>query len=245
MKRRYYLTFILFAVALSICLSVAAASFAQSLKGLVTAGASYDNILIGKSTESDVTAYYGADYKLINHNNYSFEIIYKNLGLSFYYCAADPNKEIFTVEIESPSEAETDKGIKLGESTFADVSRIYGDGTENYSEAEYDGIYFYSEEDNNEEDAEDARIEKKQPASDKEIAVESISEPLGERSDQSIIVLDGVDISEAEANKLLQAEKDQAELEKEKNRRKIVKRIELVENDGLRQCDSKFPESKK
>ena len=265
MKTRHRFTVLSFVTLLLIGALIGAVSLAQSLEGFVTEGVSYDSILIGKSTESDVIATYGKDYKLIKHGAYSYEMIYKNLGLSFYYCAADPDKEIFVVEIEPPSKAVTSKGIKLGESTFADVNELYGDGGDTYSEADYDGVYFYSGEDDEDEDSEDVRNQRLQPAVNKESTIESISEPLGERVDQSNIVLDGVDILEDtsfiidgqetssirqgkinSANSMDEEKSDgkdesenqsaQADENKDVNRRKIVKRIELVEMGGLRQC---------
>ena len=248
MKTRHRLTVLFFGTLLLIGALIGAVSLAQSLEGFVNEGVSYDSILIGKSTESDVIAVYGKDYKLINHKGYSYEMIYKNLGLSFYYCAADPNKEIFVVEIEPPSKAVTSKGIKLGESTFAEVAELYGDdGEKTYSESDYDGVYFYSDEDDEEEDSEDTRNQTPSTA---------IEEPLGERVDQSNIVLDGVDVAEKSedeeeirsddeeedksVNETTQENQRQADEEKQASRRKIVKRIELVEKGGLRQCGSKF-----
>jgi hypothetical protein len=252
MKTRHRLTVLFFGTLLLIGASIGAVSLAQSLEGFVNEGVSYDSILIGKSTENDVIATYGKDYKLINHKGYSYEMIYRNLGLSFYYCAADPNKEIFVIEIEPPSKAVTSKGIKLGESTFADVIELYGDGGETYSEADYDGVYFYSGEDDEDEDSEDARNQT-QPAVIDESKIERISEPLGERTDQSNIILDGKDISEdsssseekkseddeAPVDETVQTNQKQADEDENTNRRKIVKRIELIEKGGLRQCTEK------
>lgn len=51
-----------------------------------------DNIVVGRSTRSDVLAAYGEMHELINHNKYSYQMRYSDLGVSFYYCQADVEK---------------------------------------------------------------------------------------------------------------------------------------------------------
>ncbi len=225
-------------------------SIAQNLDGYIVEGERFDGITIGKSTADSVTAIYGGEYKLIDHKGYSYEMIYKNLGLSFYYCQADPNKEIFVVEIEPPSKVITSKGIILGKSTFDEVFRLYGETTESSMGFEYKGIVFHFEEDVTEEDQEDARNVQKNP--DKKVSdkkPENIGFMIdGSRGVESNFVVN--ELTENHSNQInirsdrtliLADDSEQKDIEKTKLRSKVVKRIELIENPELRQCDSKFP----
>lgn len=266
MQKKYFMVFAL-GVILFVFMMIGVKSLAQSLEGYVVEGESFDGILIGKSTADDVIATYGADYKLINHNNYSYEMIYKNLGLAFYYCQADPNKEIFVVGIEPPFRATTKSGIILGESTIADLFQIYGTTSATSSGFEYDGIYFDVEEKTSGEDQEDARIETQIVENPK---TEQSENPGGFIIDgasgaESTFVIDGQEVSNVrvgelnQANNLEENESNDVETEESENqtdetnennqeseddkalKAKVVKRIELIEKGGLRQCDSKFP----
>ncbi len=72
-------------------------------------GIGIENISVGTSTKNDVISRYGNDFKLINHGTYSSQIIYEKRGLSFFYCHADPNEEIFVITITKPYNAITSK----------------------------------------------------------------------------------------------------------------------------------------
>ena len=241
------------ALAAALSLGFVARAQENNLAPSVTEGESIDQIVIGSSTAGDVVARYGADYKLVKHKQYSYEMIYKNLGLAFYYCAADPNKEIFVVEVEPPSRAVTAKGVTLGESSLADVFRLYGGESEG-GDAEYDGISFFAEIDDSEEDGEDDRDAV--PAVNSAPPATKVEEATELRADLSNIGLDNNDVPQ---NSIRQSESEneetdeQNELETEtvatkpatanderKAKSKIVKRIELFEKGGLRQCDAKF-----
>lgn len=178
---------ILFVISVPVALS-------QKNKGLVVDGVSFENVLIGKSTMKDVIAQYGSNYQLEDLGGYSFELTYKALGLAFYGCQADPNKEIFDVTIIAPAKVRTSKGIVLGKTTLADVYRIYKkQGEKTFSDSDQEGIYFFiSEEDD----------------------VDEIYKPI-------------VTFPNLKAERLHNA--------------KVIKRIELVERSGARQCDSMFP----
>jgi len=109
-------------------------------------GVGIAGVTIGQSTMSDVVAAYGDKYKLIEHNEYSFEIRYADLGLAFWYCRKDREKKIFCIEVKSPCFGVTSKGLVIGESTTADVVRIYGEPEANFGGAyQYKGIQFYYE----------------------------------------------------------------------------------------------------
>lgn len=219
-NKRYLLTILFFGVIFLICVSIN--SSAQSLKGVVNDGKSLDSLIIGKSTMDDVIAAYGNDYKLIKHKEYSYEMLYKNLGLSFYSCQADPNKEIFVIEMQSPFKAITGKGLKLGESTFADIYKIYDIRQKNRSALAFSGISFYAREENKEE-----------PEDQSGQRLRAVS--------RSSVSWNGEDTSNnADNDETAESGKKQADEVKEA-KYLILKRIELVEKGGLRQCDSVFP----
>lgn len=114
----------------------------------ITEGVGISGILIGKSTASDVVSTFGNKYTVNTHNEYSREIEYTDLGLSFYYCLKDKQKRIFLVEVHHGT---TSKGIIIGQSTLKDVHDLYGkeDGTGNCDSGscvyEYKGVQFYVE----------------------------------------------------------------------------------------------------
>jgi hypothetical protein len=269
---RNYLTTLFFGLTLAICACVGVVSFAQTQMAEVIEGERLGNIKIGKSTAGDVESVYGTNYKLVNHNKYSFEMIYKDLGLSFYYCQADPNKEIFVVEMEAPFKAVTKSGIVLGESTFADIYRIYGGGGSTYSEADYKGIYFYTEEDTDGDELEDARS---QPQTEDATEVADEAETEEAEIDEKEITNfnrdnaeaeEGDEVEKPEAEEIVETEEteetvdngldtvtqadiiaDDANRETESDKEaksKIVRRFELVEESGLRQCSELFRKRK-
>ena len=98
---------------------------ASSAQNLVQEGQGLGNISVGISTRDDVISHYGEDFKLIEHGKYSHQVVYEKLGLSFYYCYADPKQEIFIIKVKKPYEAITGKGIVLG-SLREDVIEAYG-----------------------------------------------------------------------------------------------------------------------
>lgn len=90
------------------------------------AGVGIAGVTVGKSSLTDVVAFYGEDYKLIVHKKYSYEARYPN-GLAFWFCRDDRARTIFSLRVSSPYLGITDKGVAVGESTLADVFRLYGE----------------------------------------------------------------------------------------------------------------------
>ncbi len=133
---------------LACCLRGAPARTSSQHSGVALEGIGIDTIRIGTSSKKDVIALYGEDFKLIAHNQYSYEMVYKS-GISFYYCYKDTSEKIFLVKIEPHSKVSTSKGIVGGESTLADVFNVYGkidvSTTADYEilAAEYDGVHFF------------------------------------------------------------------------------------------------------
>lgn len=133
-----------FIVSFICCVSfVSAKAQAYGEEGVGIAG-----VTVGKSSLSDVVAMYGEDYKIIEHNKYSYEARYSN-GLSFWYCYADTDKRIVGLKVAPPYTGITSKGIVVGESTVEDVFRIYGESDPSSTVNKdtlgfrYNGIYFY------------------------------------------------------------------------------------------------------
>jgi hypothetical protein len=93
---------------------------------VIIEGLGVGGIIVGNSRMSDVVLAYGEGFKLVQHNKYSYEAKYNDLGLSFYYCYSDEEKKIFTIKIKPPFHGSTNKGIIVGESTLQDVFDLYG-----------------------------------------------------------------------------------------------------------------------
>ena len=89
-------------------------------------GKGINGVTIGQTTAAEVTKKFGKDHQLIAYPNYSSQIKYEKLGISFYYCLADQKQKIFSIEFRKPYAVKTSKGIILGKSKVNDVFRIYG-----------------------------------------------------------------------------------------------------------------------
>ncbi|WP_299335268.1 hypothetical protein [uncultured Psychroserpens sp.] len=120
---------------------------------IITEGKGIDSFHINTINATDVKHKLGKDYDLIKHKDYSFQIVYKNLGMSFYYMQNDPEEQIFLISFKSPFNGKTSKNIVLNKSTMIDVVNAYGkpewftcNGCDTWK-AEYDGIYFEVERD--------------------------------------------------------------------------------------------------
>lgn len=110
------------------------------------------DVELGKVTASDVFKKYDSDYKVINHNDYSMELKYEDLGISFYYLLKNKDKKIFSIHVKKPFLGKTPEGIVLGESTIKETINKYGkakwrscSGSSDFWCAEYPGILFYIE----------------------------------------------------------------------------------------------------
>lgn len=123
----------------------------QQKLNVVREGVGIEGIVVGKSTMDDVVKKFGKDYKWTAHKKYSFSMSYPNLGLTFYMCQADKRKQIFDIEIRRPYRAKTSRGIILGQSTVADIYKIYGKsrgggggtGAASDEDLEFRGVSFF------------------------------------------------------------------------------------------------------
>lgn len=275
LAQRLFLGVLTVAAVVSVAAWFVPGSNAQGTEYLVVEGERMDGIRIGKSNSEDVIRAYGDNFKLLDHNSYSYEMLYRDLGLSFYYCQNDPNREIFVVEIEAPARARTAKGIVLGESTMADVREAYGDWDETSAGFEYEdaGIYFDVREDTDGDEGDDARYviktekptrettELPPPAENRNVVVdpEALRALVSNRNETERGTISRVEvptpspsteeIAEPEAPDEDEPEKETPEIEEapqtvnksDEDRYRVVRRFELIEKGGLRQCDSKFP----
>ncbi len=98
-------------------------SYPKETKQII-AGRGFDNYQIGVTSIQTIINDYGKDFKKIEHNGYSTELIYENLGLSFSY-HPEVSDTIFAIEFFHPFSGITDKGIILNISTMADVEIIH------------------------------------------------------------------------------------------------------------------------
>ena len=238
--------------AIALLIVFAANGAAQQSESILLEGKALDSIRIGESDETDVIAAYGKEFKLINHREYSYEMSYQKLGVSFYYCKADPKKEIFVVRIEEPARVMTNLGIRLGESTMEDVFRLYGKPENTSDDYKYDGVYFGTARDSSDE-AEEIVEPTKEEAEANKAESDGVLRSLGaDASNFSILRIsqltyfDPIDI-EKDGGEEIRSTDDEPQEEEVDERKamdsvktEVVKRIKLVEEGGLRQCDTKF-----
>ena len=103
-------------------------------------GVGIEGIAVGRSTKRDVEKKFGKNYKWETNGKYSFQMTYKNKGLSFYICQTDKKQQVFDIEMRSPYKVKTSKGIILRESTLENVNKIYGKAK---TGLRYRGVEFY------------------------------------------------------------------------------------------------------
>lgn len=139
-------------VALGLSLPVSSANSRSTQWSEVKEGVGVGEILINRSTRTDVIKTHGRSFKLIEHGDYSREMDYGPMGLTFYYCNKDANQKIFLVELHKGM---TSTGIIIGQSTMREVLEVYGkpaddpECDESPCEYDYPGIQFYFERDPN------------------------------------------------------------------------------------------------
>jgi hypothetical protein len=126
---------------LTITFLVAASANAQGVD--IKEGVGVSGVKVGIFGQKDVESKLGKDYQLIKHKKYSTQMLYKEQGLSFYFCQSDKKKQIFVIEIKRPFVGKTTRGIQIGTSTKKEVEKLYGTGNKKYRGKEYKGIEFY------------------------------------------------------------------------------------------------------
>jgi hypothetical protein len=96
------------------------------------------DIVVGRSSRTAVVESLGEDYGAVRHKEYSIEMVYEELGLSFVYLQDDPKELIISVVAEHPFAGQTSKGMGIG-STMSEVVASYG--KPNYWNADPEGTY--------------------------------------------------------------------------------------------------------
>jgi hypothetical protein len=114
---------------------------AQTLE--IKEGVGVRGLVVGSSSLKDVEARLGKPDKVVLHKKYSKQLLYRELGLSFYSCQSDKKQRIFVIEIKRPFKGKTTRGIELGSSNRKDVEKLYGSGNKKYRGKEYRGVEFY------------------------------------------------------------------------------------------------------
>jgi hypothetical protein len=120
---------------------------------IIKEGKGIKQFIIGKTKEQEIVKKLGNNYERIKHKDYSVEIAYKDIGLSFYFYQNDTTKTIFSIYFSEQFKGKTSKGIVLNLSTMENVIEIYGqpnwmscDECNTWS-SEYQGIEFFVERD--------------------------------------------------------------------------------------------------
>lgn len=132
-------------IILLIGLVISAGIFSSAVEAqkplVIKEGVGVQGVVIGKSTKSEIEKAVGKNYKWVTNKKYSYQMIYPN-GVSFYFCQAEKTPQVFDIEMRSPFEAETSRGVVLRKSTLEDVKKIYG---KSITGLRYRGIEFYYE----------------------------------------------------------------------------------------------------
>jgi len=100
----------------------------------VVEGVGFLKFQVDKFTKDTVLKYFGTCFKEINHNNYSIEINYNDLGISFYYLYKTKPEKIFAVALSENFKGRTKRGFSISSMTLNDVLNIYGNPAWSYNE---------------------------------------------------------------------------------------------------------------
>lgn len=120
---------------------------------IIIDGHGIETFVIDETRAKDVIKKLGRQFTEIKHKEYSVQLYYQDLGVSFYYMQGDNTKEIFSIVFSKPFKGRTSKGIVLGQSTMEDVVKIYGEPDWSTCDkcdfwtSEYEGIQFSVERD--------------------------------------------------------------------------------------------------
>ena len=120
---------------------------------LISEGKGLDLFEIDKSSANDIIKKLGREFIEIRHKEYSVQMYYQSLGLSFYYMQGDNTQKIFSIVFSKPFKGKTTKGIILGQSTMEDVIKLYGEpdwstcDNCDFWTSNYEGIHFSVERD--------------------------------------------------------------------------------------------------
>ena len=114
---------------------------------VINEGVGFDKYLLKNLKTENIKNDLGKDYVLINHNNYSEELLYKNYGVSLYYLLSKPT-EIFSIAFNSNYKGKTSKGFVIQKMNVTNLVQIYGTprwnriGGSIYAHYDSLGIYF-------------------------------------------------------------------------------------------------------
>lgn len=118
---------------------------------LIIPSVGIDGITINNTTFQEIETKYGRTYDLVNHNNFSFEMRYKRIGLSCFYKQNDPTKKIYFIEVRKEFGAYDINGLSLNSPiSVVDVAILYGrkpnystSDNSDYAYINYGSIFFY------------------------------------------------------------------------------------------------------
>ncbi|MEN9999562.1 MAG: hypothetical protein RI922_2552 [Bacteroidota bacterium] len=93
---------------------------------IIVPGKGYASFELGKTSQVEIEQQLGKNYTLIKHNSYSIELVYKDLGVSFYFYQGQPERNVFSMRFNSAFEGKTDKGIPTQGTTIEEIINVYG-----------------------------------------------------------------------------------------------------------------------
>jgi hypothetical protein len=93
---------------------------------IVKEGIGFENVVLYRTTKSEIYKLFGADYKQINHNNYSIEDYYEKLGISFYHICYNKKRQIEFINFDKNFYGKTSKGFDIQSMKLNDILRLYG-----------------------------------------------------------------------------------------------------------------------
>jgi hypothetical protein len=150
---RQPILFLLLLLLITSCTKLAYVDKYTLTDNIIIDGQGIGSFEINHTTAKDVIKKLGRQFDEIKHNEHSVQMLYKDLGMSFYYYQKDETKKIFSVIFSEPFTGRTSKGIVLRQSTMEDVVRLYGepdwttcDNCDTWT-SEYEGVQFSVERD--------------------------------------------------------------------------------------------------
>lgn len=126
---------------------IAAKTFDEN--SVIYEGKGVDDVVLDSINEASLKKLLPTGFELIEHNNYSGEIFYKEQGVSFYYLLKDSTRSIFAMAFNPTFKGKTTKGFVISQMTVSDMIKLYGhprwqhlDDSTLYAWYDNDGIYF-------------------------------------------------------------------------------------------------------
>lgn len=112
---------------------------------IVKEGIGFENVVLYRTTKSEIYKLFVTDYKQINHNNYSIEDYYEKLGISFYHICYNKKRRIEFINFDRNFYGKTSKGFDIQSMTFNDLLKIYGTPHWRFSKKSDEIMFYYGD----------------------------------------------------------------------------------------------------